>query len=194
MSEEDLIAYKDYASWCVDCYEETGSREYMNAAQIFWNMIDRMPAPEKIPTRIKTGLNMTTKQVVETFGEDNIRLINVDAIVEDDKDTITKLKPFMDFISGDKRKLTEHDIETAKNVDIRLILNAAGYEINRGFAKCVFHNDHTPSMKVYSNNSVYCFSCGASGDNIKVHGAINGLQPRGRQFWDLVQDILDKFS
>lgn len=37
------------------------------------------------------------------------------------------------------------------------------------FAKCIFHNDNTPSMKYYpSTNTVHCFSCGKTGDSIQV--------------------------
>lgn len=41
-----------------------------------------------------------------------------------------------------------------------------GYQINsKGFVCCPFHNEKTPSMKVYQGNRGYhCFGCGASGD------------------------------
>lgn len=39
---------------------------------------------------------------------------------------------------------------------------------NRGFACCPFHNEKTPSMKVYpKEKGFHCFGCGASGDVIK---------------------------
>ena len=39
---------------------------------------------------------------------------------------------------------------------------------NNGFASCPFHNEKTPSMKLYSGDKgFYCFGCGASGDVIK---------------------------
>jgi len=39
-----------------------------------------------------------------------------------------------------------------------------GLEISHsGMACCPFHNDNTPSMKVYTDN-FYCFACGATGD------------------------------
>lgn len=38
----------------------------------------------------------------------------------------------------------------------------------KGFALCPFHNEKTPSMKIYSGEKgFYCFGCGASGDVIK---------------------------
>ncbi len=39
-----------------------------------------------------------------------------------------------------------------------------GLEMNRsGMACCPFHNDKTPSLKVYDDH-FYCFGCGATGD------------------------------
>lgn len=68
---------------------------------------------------------------------------------------------------------------TGKNgeVDFRkLIDQAKGIPITNfismnssGFSKCIFHEDHTPSMKYYKkDNSVHCFSCNKSGDVIDV--------------------------
>jgi hypothetical protein len=42
-----------------------------------------------------------------------------------------------------------------------------GLKINHmGFAKCCFHDDNTPSLKIYEKG-FYCFGCGAGGDLIK---------------------------
>lgn len=38
----------------------------------------------------------------------------------------------------------------------------------KGFAKCPFHEEKTPSFRVYENNSFYCFGCGAGGDVITL--------------------------
>lgn len=35
-----------------------------------------------------------------------------------------------------------------------------------GFAKCIFHNEKTASMKIYKDNRFHCFSCNADGDVI----------------------------
>ena len=40
----------------------------------------------------------------------------------------------------------------------------------RGWARCVFHDDRTPSMMLYpENKGFYCFGCGASGDAISLY-------------------------
>ena len=53
-------------------------------------------------------------------------------------------------------------------LDISHVLEYYGVPINnRGFALCPFHQENTPSFKVYDNsnnsNSFHCFGCGESG-------------------------------
>ncbi len=51
-------------------------------------------------------------------------------------------------------------------VDFREAMQIYGVEVNRaGFAVCPFHNEKTPSMKIYSDH-FYCFGCGKGGDII----------------------------
>ena len=46
------------------------------------------------------------------------------------------------------------------------ILERLGIEINqRGFICCPFHNEKTPSLKIYEH-SYFCFGCGTGGDVI----------------------------
>lgn len=56
-----------------------------------------------------------------------------------------------------KQTLTMHDIATHY-----------GFEPDRqGFICCPFHNEKTPSLKIYENGKgYYCFGCGAGGDVI----------------------------
>lgn len=55
-----------------------------------------------------------------------------------------------------------------QRVNIQQAAARYGYEQNRaGFIRCPFHNDKTPSLKIYPNsNSYYCFGCGVGGDVI----------------------------
>lgn len=59
--------------------------------------------------------------------------------------------------------------ETVKSsLDLKDTARHYEIEVNRaGFACCLFHNDRTPSMKLYKDN-FYCFSCGKSGDVISL--------------------------
>ncbi len=52
-----------------------------------------------------------------------------------------------------------------------------GYTPNRaGFLRCPFHDDKTPSMKLY-RDGFHCFGCGAHGDAIDYVGRLFGLSP-----------------
>lgn len=46
----------------------------------------------------------------------------------------------------------------------------------RGFILCPFHNEKSPSCKVY-DNSYFCFSCGAGGDIINFVAEYKGVSP-----------------
>jgi hypothetical protein len=60
------------------------------------------------------------------------------------------------------------DIEKAKAVPITQLV-----EFKRNVAKCVWHNERSPSMHYYKNkNKVYCFGCQKGGDVIDVAMAI----------------------
>lgn len=50
-----------------------------------------------------------------------------------------------------------------------------GIEINRNhMARCIFHEDNNPSMKV--DERFYCFGCGATGDAINLVAKLYGLR------------------
>lgn len=63
--------------------------------------------------------------------------------------------------------------EIKQSVSMREVAERYGIKVNRnGFCKCIFHNERTPSMKLY-NDSFYCFSCQKSGD---VFSFIQGME------------------
>jgi hypothetical protein len=51
------------------------------------------------------------------------------------------------------------------SLDITVVLDYYGLSVNStGFANCPFHQENTPSFKVYTeSNSYYCFGCGEHG-------------------------------
>lgn len=59
------------------------------------------------------------------------------------------------------------DIQTLKaSLTMKQVAEHYGLTIGRGgMANCPFHNEHTASLKIYSN-SFYCFGCNSSGDII----------------------------
>ncbi len=65
--------------------------------------------------------------------------------------------------------------EIKKSVSMREIAERYGIQVNRsGFCKCIFHNERTPSMKLYKD-SFYCFSCQKSGDVFTFIQKMDGL-------------------
>lgn len=62
-------------------------------------------------------------------------------------------------------------------VTMRQLAEAYGYSITRsGFMRCPFHQDKTPSMKIYDGNrGYYCFVCHAGGDVIDFVMRHDGL-------------------
>jgi len=48
--------------------------------------------------------------------------------------------------------------EIKAKLSVLQVLSHYGLPINRGHVNCPFHNDKTPSMRVYAEtNTVYCF-------------------------------------
>lgn len=77
--------------------------------------------------------------------------------------------------------------------DIKASVSAAdaasyyGIHVGRNhMAKCVFHDDKTPSMKV--DERYYCFGCGATGDAINLVAHLYGLRNI-----DAAKKIIDDF-
>ena len=60
-------------------------------------------------------------------------------------------------------------------VDIRQAAEMYGLEVNRfGTARCVFHGDNNPSMKIYDDH-YHCYACGAHGDVTDLTAQMFGL-------------------
>ena len=86
----------------------------------------------------------------------------------------------------------EEDISLVKqSVSMKDIAGMYGYEVTRsGFAKCCFHNDDKPSMKIYPRDKgYYCFACHANGDIIKFVREHDNLE-----FEPAVRLIADHFG
>ena len=65
-----------------------------------------------------------------------------------------------------------------QSILVREAAELYGIEVNRsGMACCLFHDDHTPSMKV-NEDYFYCFGCGATGDVIDFTARLYDLSPR----------------
>lgn len=88
--------------------------------------------------------------------------------------------------------VSEGDIERVKEtVSMKQLAEYYGFKINRsGYMCCPFHNEKTPSMRVYEGERGYCcFGCGAGGDVIKFVRDYEDLS-----FEESVRRIADMFS
>jgi predicted Fe-S protein YdhL (DUF1289 family) len=68
--------------------------------------------------------------------------------------------------------ITDIDIDNAKDFPMEDLV-----DVNEaGFACCPFHEENTPSFKIYSDdNRWHCFGCGESGDTIDFIQRQNGV-------------------
>ena len=65
--------------------------------------------------------------------------------------------------------------EIRQLVDIRQAAEMYGLEVNRsGMARCIFHGDKNPSMKIYDDH-FHCYACGAHGDVTDLTAQIFGI-------------------
>ena len=63
-------------------------------------------------------------------------------------------------------------------VPVKTAAERYGLRPNRaGMARCPFHDDHTPSLKL-NEDYFYCFGCGASGDVVDLAAKLFDLEPR----------------
>ena len=66
--------------------------------------------------------------------------------------------------------------EVKQHLTTRYVAEHYGLTVSHhGMARCPFHDDHTPSMKV--DDRFHCFACGAHGDVIDYTGKLFGLSP-----------------
>ena len=66
-------------------------------------------------------------------------------------------------------KKKDLNIEKAKQFPISSLI-----DFRYRKAKCIFHEDHSPSLYYYPNtNTVYCFACNTFADSIKVYQTIH---------------------
>ncbi len=80
-----------------------------------------------------------------------------------------------------------HDIK--ERLPLRQVAEHYGLKIGRnGMAKCPFHPDKTPSLKIYDQN-YHCFGCGAHGDSIGYVARLYGLSQ-----YDAARRIIEDFS
>ncbi len=63
-----------------------------------------------------------------------------------------------------------------KQLDLISVAEKYGLSARNDMINCLFHDDRTPSMKLYHDH-FYCFGCGAHGDVIAFTAKLFGLSP-----------------
>lgn len=93
------------------------------------------------------------------------------------RDTIKELSNGLDKIDKEIYFTENPQVDiSAKIGDAKSVPFGNFLEFNRyGQAICPFHGDKDPSMKLYSNNTVHCFSCHKSWDTIQFVRDLYGL-------------------
>lgn len=63
-----------------------------------------------------------------------------------------------------------------RTVSARDIAERNGFHANRtGFIECPFHNEKTPSLKLYEDGHWYCFGCGQGGSSVDFAMRLYGV-------------------
>ena len=74
-------------------------------------------------------------------------------------------------------------------VPVRVAAERYGLEVNfGGMVRCPFHEDHTPSMKLYEDH-FYCFGCGKHGDVVTLVSELFCIPP-----YDAACKLADDFG
>lgn len=132
-----------------------------------------LPDPEEIPDKKNKidDIIKTYKVEINKLEEEKTSLNNqdkfsdhIDVMVEIYEKRINAWKSIKN--QKGKPKIDGSDVFKAKQVPITKFLKFN----SNGFAKCIFHNDDTPSLKYYKkDNMVHCFACQAHEDVIGVY-------------------------
>jgi hypothetical protein len=83
--------------------------------------------------------------------------------------------------------------QSVKELPIDEVLGRYGIELHptgggRFTCQCIFHDDHRPSLIVYSDG-FHCFACGAHGDTISFVARLLNVRP-----FEAAQDIARRFG
>jgi len=66
--------------------------------------------------------------------------------------------------------------DDVKQLDLISVAEKYGFSARKDMINCLFHDDRTPSMKLYHDH-FYCFGCGSHGDIIDFTAKLFGLLP-----------------
>jgi hypothetical protein len=93
-------------------------------------------------------------------------------IIERKLARLRRLQNIIDGKPAPKGMLPDDIVEAARAVPITDII---GEPVRRNLCLCVLHEDHSPSMRVYTEqNRAWCYVCDNGGDSIQLYMLITG--------------------
>lgn len=97
--------------------------------------------------------------------------------------TLSTLQSELAYIKKQRRekvRIFRGDEGDATLTEVKSIPITDFIEFNRrGFASCIFHNEHTASMRYYEDkNIVHCFGCGVTRNIIQVYAQLHNMKWR----------------
>ena len=120
----------------------------------------------KVLLETTSDLINKAKEQSRKNSENVFHKIEVEDWIEKKKKINLILKNHKHFGSGEEK------LRKAKEYPIDQLIEFNGH----GFAKCLWHNERSPSLKYYRDtNTVYCFSCHNKHDAIDVYQILNGV-------------------
>lgn len=165
---------KEIADRC-EAYDEALIESHA-AAQKFWYEIERPKIKKEMaewlkePEMVKAAeeaRERRTKQLNETLESAKQKLADVMTHrggIEKKKELLSDIKRLEGIV---KSGITPEKIARAEEYPIERIVT-----VNRGMAKCVNHDDNTPSMNC-KNNFAYCHGCGYHANAIGLYMKVN---------------------
>lgn len=113
------------------------------------------------------------------FWEEAIEAITMPR--SDAQERVDRYTYLLRCFEDERERKDAYSLDRAKSFPIVQLL-----EFNhQGFARCIWHDEKTPSMKYYpAQNRVYCFSCNAHGDAVDVY-----MKMRGYSFKEAVKAL-----
>ena len=88
--------------------------------------------------------------------------------------------------------MQKYEIQKLRELPIESVAARGGLKVSRHLCRCIFHNDHRPSMRFNAaKNTFVCYACGKRGD---VFDLALGLLPAGSSFKDACRWLADEHN
>lgn len=136
------------------CYD-TDKAGKENALKVHWKIPNSKII--RLPDEIKDVTDYLKNHTANDFRE----LI---------KNAVVEIKPLPVFHTRKVVRQVGTDIERARQYPIENFM-----KFQQKKAKCIWHDEKTPSMHLFPDNHVHCFGCGKWGDAIDVLMQIEGI-------------------